>query len=100
MKRRIFMIIAVLPVLLLIGGCGGGYDESQAQYDDDDSWDSINYSLDRQQRSIDGFLDQTDRTMRNQQRDVWQMERDNRDTFNILNSARQQDNMYRQQQRH
>ena len=106
MKSKIFLIFAaILPVLLFMAGCGGGYAEERYNpneqhvyvHYEEDPWVNLQNALDAQQRSIDRFSRQTDRTYDSFERGVWKMNRDNRDMFNILNGAQLQDNMYRQQ---
>lgn len=104
MKRKIFLIsAAILPVLMMVAGCGGGYSEAE---NPNEMHIYHHYTNDDYNPWVDAFKPMSDfgkstqETMRDEQRDVRQMERDNRDMFHILNSAQQQDNIYRQQQRH
>jgi hypothetical protein len=99
------VVVMILPILMFMAGCGSsGYiaeDQADGQHiyvhnDPMDNW----YTLQQMQRqSTQDFIDQTNKTMDSMDRSIRHMGRDNRDTLGILENARMQDELYRQQQR-
>jgi hypothetical protein len=94
--------VAVLPIIMVMAGCGnsGGTQTAQnlQQRDSAEDWGAAADAWSGAFQPMTDFSQSTRQTMRDQQRSVRQMEEDDKDTFNILNGARKQDNMYRQQQ--
>lgn len=101
MKTKSFLItVAILPALMMMAGCFDAPQQGRnwRQYPqneqhiyvhyDDDPWDGVQKSLDRQNQAIDSFNRNTDQTMDNLDRSIQKMGRDNRDTFGILEDAR------------
>jgi hypothetical protein len=98
MKCRIFLIAtAILPVLMFMAGCGGGYAEPYnpneqhiyVHQENDPTYD-LYLQQQMQRQSMEDFRRQTDRTMRDMDESVRRMRQNNMDSMNMLNSARQQ----------
>ena len=87
-----FIFVAVLPVLMFMAGCGGGYAEER--YNPNEQHIYVHHVDDDYNPWVNAFKPMTDfskstqQTMRDEQRDVRQMNRDNRDALNILKGAR------------
>jgi hypothetical protein len=94
MRKTIFILVAVLPVLAFMAGCGGGYAEPQnAQYspqDDYVDWGAVGDTWSGAFQPFNDFAHSTQHTMRDQQRTLRQMERDDKDTLRIINGAQRQ----------
>ena len=107
MKCRIFLIaVAVLPIVMFMAGCGGG--QAQERYNPNEQhiyYHQVNdptYDMYMQQQmqrqSMQDYQKSIDRTMNGFDESLGRMHQNNMDSMNMLNNARQQDNIYRQQQ--
>jgi capsular polysaccharide biosynthesis protein len=101
MKRRIFMIvIAVLPVLMFMAGCGGGYAEQEYTPNPNEQHIYVHQMNDptydmylqqqMQRQSMQDYQRSLDRTMNCFDESLRRMHQNNMDSMNMLNNARQQ----------
>jgi hypothetical protein len=105
MKKIIIISVVILPVFMLMAGCDGGYSETQNPNEqhvyvhqvNDPTYD-VYLQQQMQRQSMQDFQRSTDRTMKDFDDSIRRMQQNNAGMFNILNGARQQDEMYRQQQ--
>ena len=105
MRKIMVILVAVLPVLAFMAGCGGGSAEVQNPNEkhiyihyDDDPWEGVQKSLDRQSQAINDFCKGVKDTADDMYDTTRRMNRNNRETLGILEGARMQDELYRQQQ--
>ncbi|MGD0784327.1 MAG: hypothetical protein ABR969_00735 [Sedimentisphaerales bacterium] len=100
-----YKIILALPFLMLMAGCGGGYPSQTEQYNPNEQHIYVHQVDDDRNTWVDAanqlgnMGDDMHDTMKDAGRDVRRMDRDNRDTFGVLNDAQRQQQQYEQQQR-
>jgi hypothetical protein len=106
MKRKTFLICAaILPFMLFMAGCGGGYAEDEYNPNEQHIYvHQINdptydwYILQQMQRqSTQDFINQTNKTMDSFDESIRRMGQNNRDMLGILQGAQMQQNLYNQQ---
>jgi len=97
MKRRTFLIVIILPIIMVMTGCDGGYSETQNPNEqhiyvhqmDDPTYDMY-LQQQMQRQSMQDFQRGLNNTMNGFDDSIRRMQQNNAGMFNILNGARQQ----------